>query len=123
MDNSAPLNKQQKKEIQQIIGTLLYYARAVDPTLSVTLSALAAEQSNGTEKTAKAVKKLLNYCATNPDAAIRYKPSEMILRLHSDASYLQNPKHEAELEAISTWATPSIICSMDPFSIQPESSR
>ena len=92
MDTSAPLNKQQKKEIQQIIGTLLYYARAVDPTLSVTLSAFAAEQSKSTEKTAKAVKKLLNYCATNPDAAIRYKPSEMILRLHSDASYLTEPK-------------------------------
>ena len=51
-DNSPQLSKEQKKEIQQIIGTLLYYTRAVDPTLAVTLSALAAEQSNGTERTA-----------------------------------------------------------------------
>ena len=69
-DTTPPLNKVQKREIQQILGTLLYYGRAVDPTLAVTLSALAAEQSNGTETTAKAVTKLLNYCATHPDAAI-----------------------------------------------------
>ena len=91
-NTSAPLNKNEKKEIQQTICTLLYYARAVDPTLAVALSALAAEQSNGTETTAKTVTKLLNYCATHPDAAIQYKPSEMILCLHSDASYLTEPK-------------------------------
>ena len=58
---------------------------------------MAAEQSNGTQRTAKAVAKLLNYCATHPDAAIQYKPSEMILRLHSDASYLTEPKARSRI--------------------------
>ena len=64
----------------------------MDPTISVALSAIAAQQSNGTETTAKAVTKLLNYVATHPDATIQYKPSAMILRLHSATSYLSEPK-------------------------------
>ena len=91
IDATAPLSKQRRIDIQRIVGTLLYYGRAVDPTISVALSAIAAQQSNGTETTAKAVTKLLNYVATHPDATIQYKPSAMILRLHSDTSYLSKP--------------------------------
>ena len=35
---------------------------------------------------------LLNYCATHPDAVIQYKQSYMIIEIHSDVSYLSNPK-------------------------------
>ena len=35
-----------------------------------------------------AVVHLLNYCATHPDAVLRYRASNMILCVHSDASYL-----------------------------------
>ncbi len=92
VDTSPRLSKQDRLNIQRIIGTLLYYGRAVDPTLSVALSALAAAQSTSTEKTAKAITKLLNYCATHPDASIQYHKSDMILRVHSDTSYLSEPK-------------------------------
>ena len=34
----------------------------------------------------------LNYCATCPDAKIRYNASGMILQIHSDGSYLSCPK-------------------------------
>ncbi len=34
------------------------------------------------------VKQLLDYLATYPDATIRFKASDMILNIHSDASYL-----------------------------------
>jgi hypothetical protein len=47
-DTSAPLNKDEIKRIQAIISTLLYYARAVDPTLLAALSTIAARQTNGT---------------------------------------------------------------------------
>ena len=40
----------------------------------------------------KLIQHLLDYCATNPNATIRYKPSDMILKIHSDASYLSEPK-------------------------------
>jgi hypothetical protein len=41
-DTSAPLNKTEIQHVRDIVGTLLYYARAVDPTLLATLSAIAA---------------------------------------------------------------------------------
>jgi hypothetical protein len=87
-DESAPLTPQGIKRVQQIIGSLLYYARPVDATLLVTLGTIAAQQAKGTEATADAVTQLLDYCATNPIATIRYRASDMVLRIHSDASYV-----------------------------------
>jgi hypothetical protein len=66
----------------------LYYARAVDPTVLVPLNDIAAEQTKATEKTQAATNQLLGYLATHPDAIIRYRASDMILHIHSDASYL-----------------------------------
>ena len=91
-DTSPALDPAGKKRIQQIIGTLLYYARAVDSTMFVALGALAAAQSQGTEATAKALAHLLDYAATHPDAVIRYFASGMIMYIHSDASYLSERK-------------------------------
>jgi hypothetical protein len=74
--------------LQQLTGTLLYYARAFDPTLIMPINVLASEQSNATEVTAYKVIKLLNYCNTHPETKIRYHASDMILHIQSDASYL-----------------------------------
>jgi hypothetical protein len=83
----TPLGAQEAKRIPQIVGKLLYYARAVDPTLNVSLSSLASEQANPTRDTNKKVNQLLDYCHTNPDAGITYHASDMFLHLHSDAGY------------------------------------
>ena len=90
-DVSPRLSPAGVKRIQAIVGTLLWYARAVDPTLRVALSAIAAQQSKATEKTMEATKQLLDYCATHPDAIIRYLASDMQLIVHSDSSYLNEP--------------------------------
>ena len=92
LDTTAKLSPASITRLQQVVGTLLYYARAVDTTMLVALGTLAAAQSNGTEKTAQALIRLLNYAATNPDACIRYKASDMVLYIHSDASYLSEAK-------------------------------
>jgi hypothetical protein len=78
--------------LQQVIGTLLHYSIAVDPTMLAALGTIAAAQSNATDHTATAVVKLLNYAATNPKAVIRYKASGMTLYVHNNASYLSEPK-------------------------------
>eukprot|EP00957_Ditylum_brightwellii_P208666 15358432-Ditylum_brightwellii.AAC.1 len=52
------------------------------------INAIAAKQVSPTEKTAKALMHLLNYCATFPNAVVRYKASSMVLHIHSDASYM-----------------------------------
>eukprot|EP00957_Ditylum_brightwellii_P140292 10689963-Ditylum_brightwellii.AAC.1 len=79
-DTSDPLNKLGIKRIQAIIGTLLYYARQVDPTMLVAIGTIAEAQSKGTEATAKVVEHLLDYCASHPNATIRYTPSNMLLK-------------------------------------------
>ncbi len=61
-------------------------------TILMSLSAIAAEQANPTESTMKQVKHLLDYMHTNPNAIIRFQASDMILNIHSDASYLTATK-------------------------------
>jgi hypothetical protein len=85
---SPALSAKDINKLQQLMGTLLYYARAVDPTLIMPINVLAYEQSKATSDTADKVIKLLNYCNTHPETKIRYHASTMILYLHSDASYL-----------------------------------
>jgi hypothetical protein len=50
-DNTPLLNKDDKRFIQEVTGTFLFYARAVDATMLTALSSLAAEQCNPTERT------------------------------------------------------------------------
>ena len=92
VDTSPILQQPEIKRIQGIVGTLLFYALMVDPTLLVALGAIATAQAKGTKATAKAVQQLLDYCATQPNATLQYHASNMILRIHSDASYLSEPK-------------------------------
>jgi hypothetical protein len=58
----------------------------------VALGSLAAAQTEGTQATMQAMTHLLNYAATHPDPIIRYYASQMILKVHSDASYLSERK-------------------------------
>ncbi len=91
-DDSPLLDPKEINRIQQVVGTLLYYARAVDSTMLVALGTLAEEQTKGTEQTATAVVQLLDYAATNPDAKFRYTASDMVLHIDSDASHLSLPQ-------------------------------
>jgi hypothetical protein len=87
-DETPPLTAQQCLTIQKVTGSVLYYARAVDPTVLMPLNDIATEQTKATEKTQAATNQLLDYMATHPDTTIRYHASDMILHIQSDASYL-----------------------------------
>jgi hypothetical protein len=87
-DETPPLTAQQCLTIQKVTESVLYYARAVDPTVLMPLNDIATEQTKATEKTLAAKNQMLDYLATHPDATIRYHASDMILYLHSDASDL-----------------------------------
>ena len=92
-DNDAPtLDSVDINLIQKSLGTFLYYGITVNNTILVALSTIASEQSAATSNTAKKITQLLIYLATNPDATIRYKRSDMVLWVHSNASYLYFPK-------------------------------
>jgi hypothetical protein len=74
--------------VQNVTGSVLYYAIAVDPTLIMPINDIATKQTKATEKMQAATNQLLYYLVTHPDATIRYHASDMILHIHSDASYL-----------------------------------
>jgi hypothetical protein len=102
LDETLPATKDDQKLICQVVGVLLYYARAVDSMLLVALSSLASAQTAPTQHTMTLVRWLLDYVATNLDAILTYKKSNMVLAVHSDASYLSEAAAAAELEAISS---------------------
>jgi hypothetical protein len=85
---SPKLSPREIKEIQHIIGSILYYARAVDITVLMALSSIAIEQSKCMTNTMEKARQLLDYLATHPDTTIRFRASDMIMNVHSDASYL-----------------------------------
>lgn len=87
--------------VQKVIGTFLYYGRAVNPTILAPLSAIASDQAAPTENTLKQTHQFLDYAATHPDAVLMYKASNMVLAVHSNASYLNEKTHAAEQAAIS----------------------
>jgi hypothetical protein len=92
VDTSPPLDATGIKWCQCEIGCLLYYARAVDNKLLMTLSAIGASQASATENTRNEINKLLNYCAAYPADGITYRASNMVLAAHSSASFLSKPK-------------------------------
>jgi hypothetical protein len=87
-DASELLDEHHKRRIQEIVGSLLYYAIAVDNKLLVTLSAIAARQAYATVATEQAVHLLLDYVATYPADGIVYRSSDMVLCAHADAGFL-----------------------------------
>ena len=58
----------------------------------VALGSLATEQANPTEETMHKCKQFLDYAASQEDAVITYRKSDMVLAIHSDASYLSEPR-------------------------------
>ena len=89
---SNKINDDGKTFIQQVTVTFLYYARALYPTMMVSLSAIASSQAAPTKVTMDKSKYFLDYTASHPDAIISCVTSEMVLAAHSDASYLTKPK-------------------------------
>jgi hypothetical protein len=85
---SERIDKHHKCRIQEIVSSLLYYARAVDNKLLVALRAIAARQSYATVATEQAFYRLLDYAATYPADGIVYRSSDMILCAHKDAGFL-----------------------------------
>jgi hypothetical protein len=56
------------------------------------LSDIACQSAKPTERTKQRVEQFMDYMWTHPNAKIRYRASDMILNVHSDASYLSAPK-------------------------------
>ena len=97
-DDTAPkLDKKGIKYVQSVIGSLLYYRRAVDPTILVALNELSTEQASPTTNTLQKIKQLLNYVATYPNTVLRFHANDMTLHVDSDAAYLVLPNAKSRI--------------------------
>ena len=83
--------------MRQVVGRILYYARAIDNNLLMSLNNVAVQQEKATTYTKMLVRHMLSYCATYPTATLTNNASDMILHIHTDASYLSKP--EAKIRA------------------------
>jgi hypothetical protein len=79
MDDSPLASESDKKTLQSVVGTLLYYARAVDPSICTAVHQLGSVQSKPTENDMRKMDRLLQYVSTHPNNGIRYYASNMIL--------------------------------------------
>ena len=71
---------------------ILYDAIGVDPFMLVALGAISSTQSKVMQFTKDECLWLMDYAAYNPLSVIRYTASDMLLYVHSDASYLSESK-------------------------------
>jgi hypothetical protein len=91
IDETLKLDKDGKLFVQSCVGSLLYYARAVDSTMLPAINEISGSQASPTQKTMAACKMLLDYAATYPLSIIRYHASDMALNVDTDAAYLVLP--------------------------------
>jgi hypothetical protein len=87
-DTSEPLSPADVTTLQEIVGSMLYYARAVDPTMLTITNTIASQMAVPTQAVKAQAVRLLQYAAAYPNNAIVYKKSKMHVILQVDASYL-----------------------------------
>jgi len=63
--------------------------------MQTTLSSIASTQAEPTKETMANTKLFMDYAATHQDAIITYRASNMVLVVHSNASYLSEPKAQS----------------------------
>ena len=86
------LDKQGNKFIQQVFDRFLFLGRAVDSALLCPISAISSKAAIPTEDTPRQTAQLLEYIATQEEAVLTYKVSNMKLTVQYDASYLSESK-------------------------------
>jgi hypothetical protein len=70
----------------------LYYGRTVDARILPATCALASEQATASLGTLKRLDRLLGYVSVHRNGTRLYRPSDMVLTVFTDASYLSRPR-------------------------------
>ena len=83
------------------MGIFLYYDRAVDSTILPSLNSIAEQQAHPTHTNEDAITHLLDYSSTNTNAIFKFKSSDMVLHIDSDAPYLSEPR--AHIRTAGYW--------------------
>jgi hypothetical protein len=97
VDLSPLASSEQQHELQVVVGTLLYYARTVDPSILTAVHELGSVQSRPTTNDLRKMERLLQYVSTHQQYGIRFHASSMQLQIQSDASYLSRTRARSVL--------------------------
>ena len=95
--NTESLDKKDTKYVQQVVGSFLYYTRAIDNTIITAPNEIALMQAKPTETTRQKINILLQYLTTYPNTRIRFYASDMILYADSDTAYLIADKAKSRI--------------------------
>ena len=71
-DTTREASDKEILKVQQVIGSILYYSKAVNLTALMLLSTMATEQAIATEHTIETMEQLLDYMASNSDATMNF---------------------------------------------------
>ncbi len=74
----------------------MYYGRTVNSTMLTALSSITSAQAKPTKATMASVTLFLDYAATHQHTVLTYHTSNMVLVIHSNASYLSKPKAHSQ---------------------------
>ena len=91
-DSSAPLCKSEASRLRGIVGSILYYARAVDSTMLPAVTTLASLQARPTAAVMAQANRLLQYCFRYPSNRLILHACDMQLHVQSDASFNSRPR-------------------------------
>jgi hypothetical protein len=97
VDMSPLATHAQAHELQVVVGTLLYYARAVDPSILTMVHTLGSVQARPTINDMRKMERLLQYVSVHQNHGVRFHASSMQLQIQSDASYLCRPNARSVL--------------------------
>lgn len=97
IDTSDLLPTKGKRRIQAIVGSLLYYARAIDGSLLPAINEISATQANPTLVTEAKANHLLGFVKNHKNTSLRFHASDMCLHVDSDAAYLVLPGARSRL--------------------------
>ena len=89
---TTPATPAEKTWIQQVVGSLLFYARALDLSVLTAVCQLSSHQSTPTQHDLSSAHRLLNYVSSHRNPHKTIHPSSMALWCCTDASYLSRPK-------------------------------
>ena len=100
LDTSTPLSSAETTTLQELVGSLLYYALGVVVIILPAVTHLSSLQAHPTQDVLQASQSLLAYCSRYPNNALRYHACDMVLHIQSDASYLSRPNARSVAGAI-----------------------
>ena len=87
-DSCPPLDEDGIKYVEGIVGTLLWYVRAVDKKLLVALKSIGHKQDASTKADTEANHQFLDYVDMYPNNIFTHRGSNMVLAGQYDAGYL-----------------------------------